>query len=95
MFQIVLFGVRKNSGSFKFKKHADYWGNYRLKSFVWFSINFFKRTSFVLSIFEILSLKRVDNKVLLTGDKVMPELDLQQPRLTYSPCELLKIQKTN
>ena len=26
------------------------------------------------------------NKFLLTGDKVMPELQLKQPRFTYSAC---------
>ena len=31
-------------------------------------------------------MNKIINKVLLTGDKFMPELDLKQPGFTYSPC---------
>ena len=31
-------------------------------------------------------MNKIINKLLLTGDKFMPELHLKQPRFTYSAC---------
>ena len=34
-----------------------------------------------------ISVNKIINKVLLAGDKFMPEMHLRQPRFTYSACE--------
>ena len=31
-------------------------------------------------------MNEIDNKFLLAGDKFMPEINLKQPRFTYSAC---------
>ena len=33
-------------------------------------------------------MNEIVNKLLLAGDKLMPEMHLRQPRFTYSPCGL-------
>ena len=34
-----------------------------------------------------ISVNKIINKLLLAGDKFMPEMHLRQPRFTYSACE--------
>ena len=33
-----------------------------------------------------IKMNKISNKVLLMGDKCMPEMHLKQPGFTYSPC---------
>ena len=36
--------------------------------------------------FKVCKMNEIVDKFLLTGDKFMPEMELRQPRFTYSAC---------
>ena len=38
------------------------------------------------TIFGVYKMNKIVNKILLTGDKFMPEMHLKQPGFTYSSC---------
>ena len=45
--------------------------------------------------FECIKMNEIVNKILLTGDKFMPEMHLKQPGFTYSVWSIQKKQRKN